>query len=55
MTIGTIKNNILGNGYILEALKERDIKKARRLIKLNIKNGREHIVGSLRQDRRLEL
>jgi len=25
--IGTIKNNILGNGYILEALKDRDIKR----------------------------
>jgi UDP-glucose 4-epimerase len=25
--IGTIKNNILGNGYILEALKEREIKR----------------------------
>jgi DNA-binding GntR family transcriptional regulator len=40
---------------LLKALKERDVKKARRLIKLNIKNGREHIVGSLRQDRKLEL
>jgi DNA-binding GntR family transcriptional regulator len=40
---------------LLDALKERDVKKTRRLIKQHIKNGREHIAGSLWQDRTLEI
>ena len=40
---------------ILQALKERDVKKTKRLIKHHIKNGREHIVGSLWQDRSIEI
>ncbi len=36
---------------LLMALKDRDVKKARRLIKQHIRNGREHVVGSLWQGR----
>ena len=35
---------------IIEALKERDVKKVRRLLKQHVKTGREHIVGSLWQE-----
>jgi DNA-binding GntR family transcriptional regulator len=42
---------------ILEALKQRDTRKARRLIKQHINNGREHVVSSLwqGQDTSLEI
>lgn len=40
---------------LLNALKERSVRKTRRLIKQHIKNGREHIVGSLWQDKSLEI
>lgn len=40
---------------LFKALKDRDVRKTRRLIRQHIINGREHIVGSLKQDRRLEL
>ncbi len=40
---------------LLGALKERDVKKTRRLLRQHIKNGREHVVGSLWQDRSLEI
>jgi DNA-binding GntR family transcriptional regulator len=36
---------------LLEALKERDVRKTRRLIKQHIKNGRAHVAGSLWEDR----
>jgi len=36
---------------LLEALRERDARKTRRLIKQHIKNGRAHVVGSLWEDR----
>lgn len=40
---------------LLNALKERDARKAKRLIRQHIKNGRDHVVGSLWQDRNLEI
>ena len=40
---------------LFEALKNRDIKKTKRLIKQHIRAGREHIVDSLWQDRNLKL
>ena len=40
---------------ILEALKERDVRKTRRLIKQHIKKGRAHIVGGLWQGRDIEI
>jgi DNA-binding GntR family transcriptional regulator len=40
---------------LFEALKNRDLTKTRRLIKQHIRSGREHIVGSLWQDRNLKL
>ena len=40
---------------LLNALKERDVRKARRLIRQHIKKGRDHIVGSLWQDRDIEI
>ena len=36
---------------LLEALREKDARKIRRLIKQHIKNGRAHVVGSLWEDR----
>ena len=39
---------------ILESLKERDVKKTRRLIKQHIKKGREHVVSSLLEDKTIE-
>ena len=36
---------------LLEALREKDARKTRRLIKQHIKNGRAHVVGSLWEDR----
>lgn len=45
------------HGELLEALQERDVNATRRLIKQHIKNGREHIVGSLwkREETSLEI
>jgi DNA-binding GntR family transcriptional regulator len=40
---------------LLEALKERDVRKTRRLIKQHIKNGRAHVAGSLWKDRDVKL
>jgi DNA-binding GntR family transcriptional regulator len=40
---------------LFEAFKNRDLTKTRRLIKQHIRSGREHIVGSLWQDRDLKL
>ena len=40
---------------LLEALKEKDARKTRRLIKQHIKNGRAHVVGSLWEDRNVML
>jgi len=40
---------------ILEALKDRDVRKTRRLIKQHIKNGRAHVAGSLWQDKDVTL
>ena len=40
---------------ILESLKERDVRKTRRLIKQHIKRGRAHIVGGLWQGRDIEI
>lgn len=40
---------------LFEALKNRDVQKTRRLIKNHIRAGREHIVGSLWQDRNMKL
>jgi len=39
---------------LLEALKERDVGKAKRLLRLNIRKGRDHIVRSLLADRTLD-
>ena len=39
---------------LLKTLKERDVKKARTLIRQHIKNGRDHIVGSLLEDKSIE-
>lgn len=39
------------HGALLEALKERDVRKTRRLIKQHIKNGRAHVAGSLWEGR----
>jgi len=43
------------HNMILESLKKRDVRKARRLIKQHIKKGREHIVGSLLEDKSIVL
>ncbi|MBW2346726.1 MAG: GntR family transcriptional regulator [Deltaproteobacteria bacterium] len=40
---------------IFEALKARDEKRATRLIRQHIRRGKDHLVGSLWQDRRIEL
>lgn len=40
---------------ILESLKERDVRKTRRLIKQHIKRGREHVVSSLLEDKVIQL
>jgi len=40
---------------LLEALKEKDVKKIRRLTRQHIKNGKEHIVGSLLEDKSFEI
>ena len=40
---------------LLKALKEKDAKKTTRLLRQHIRNGREHVVGSLLQDKRLEI
>ncbi len=40
---------------LLNALKERDVRKAKRLIRQHIRKGRDHVVGSLWQDRNLEI
>jgi DNA-binding GntR family transcriptional regulator len=39
---------------LFEALKDRDVKKTRYLIKQHIANGSKHVVGSLWEDKRLE-
>jgi DNA-binding GntR family transcriptional regulator len=39
---------------LFEALKEKEGEKTRRLIKQHIKSGRDHIVGSLLEDRHIE-
>ncbi|MBU2550860.1 MAG: GntR family transcriptional regulator [Proteobacteria bacterium] len=40
---------------LFEALKEKDVKKTRRLIRQHIKSGSDHIAGSLLEDRSIEL
>jgi len=40
---------------LFQALKERDVRKTTRLLKQHCKNGREHIVGSLWQEPRVEV
>ena len=40
---------------VLAALKEKDVKKTKRLIKQHIKNGAKHIVGGLGRDTNIEL
>jgi DNA-binding GntR family transcriptional regulator len=50
-----IKEAAAEHSALLEALKERDAGKTRRLIKQHIKKGREHIVGGLWQDRDIEI
>jgi DNA-binding GntR family transcriptional regulator len=40
---------------LLKALKDRDVKKATRLLGQHIRNGREHVVGSLWQNKSLEI
>jgi DNA-binding GntR family transcriptional regulator len=40
---------------LLKSLRERDVKKTTRLLRQHIRNGREHVVGSLWQDRSLEI
>ena len=39
---------------LFEALKARDVKKTRRLIRQHIKTGSDHIAGSLLRDRNIE-
>ena len=50
-----LKEALREHKMLFKALKDRDVKKTRGLIKQHIINGRQHIVGSLIQDRRLEL
>jgi len=40
---------------LLDALKERNVSKTKRLLKQHIRRGRDHIVGSLWEDRSLEI
>jgi DNA-binding GntR family transcriptional regulator len=40
---------------LLNAMRDRDLKRAARLLKQHIHKGRDHIVGSLTQDKRLEI
>ena len=46
-----IKQAAEEHSALLQALKERDVRKTRRLIKQHIKNGRAHVVGSLWEGR----
>ena len=40
---------------VLDALRERDVKRTRRLIKRHIKNGAKHIVGGLGRGTNFEM
>jgi DNA-binding GntR family transcriptional regulator len=43
------------HALLLNAVAERDVKKATHLLRQHIRNGRKHIVGSLLEDKKCKL
>jgi DNA-binding GntR family transcriptional regulator len=50
-----IKESAEEHRALLQALRERDMKKTRRLVRQHIKNGKEHVVASLWKERNFEI